>query len=201
MIDAEPALWLGSLGASVAFVALGYQVAEGRQLLVDRLAPWAFGKHSAAAVLLTRTGYAPFLAAAAVAAAAIAVVQHLALLPVALVIMLQIGSQLALAALKRVFRRMRPDRWLVRQELGFSYPSGHAATAVTFYGGWLWLASSSQTPVALRIASITALAFWALGICWSRVALGAHHPSDVAGGALFGSTFLTAGMAILHHYQ
>jgi len=201
VIDVERALWTASLCAAVAFFALGYQIVAGRWSRVDRTAAWAFGKHSAIAALLTRTGYAPFIAGAGVAAVAVAAGRHASLVPVALVIGLQIVSQLVLSAFKNVFCRMRPDRWLVRQELGFSYPSGHACTAVTFYGGWLWLVSTSTLPAVLKIASVSALGLWALGICLSRVALGAHYPSDVAGGALVGAVFLAAGIAILHHYR
>jgi hypothetical protein len=45
----------------------------------------------------------------------------------------------------------RPDVWLDRHEPGFSYPSGHATTAVVFYGAWvavLW--TSPRGPVLLR---------------------------------------------------
>jgi membrane-associated phospholipid phosphatase len=55
-----------------------------------------------------------------------------------------------------------------------SFPSGHTATAVGFAGVILF---------ARPLLGVFAMV-GALGIAWSRIALGAHHPSDVTAGAL-----------------
>jgi len=51
--------------------------------------------------------------------------------------------------------------------------------------------------VDLKVAIVTVLVLWALGIMWSRLALGAHYLSDVFGGALFGTAWLCALFAAL----
>jgi undecaprenyl-diphosphatase len=95
-----------------------------------------------------------------------------------------------------LFARPRPLHWLVHHESGFSYPSGHAVTAVVFYGGLAALVASSSLPAGIRRIVALALIGWGVGIAWSRVALGAHNASDVLGGLLFGVTWFCLVRAI-----
>ncbi|MBV8372043.1 MAG: phosphatase PAP2 family protein [Candidatus Eremiobacteraeota bacterium] len=94
---------------------------------------------------------------------------------------------------------MRPRRldWVVKHETAFSYPSSHAAIAFGFYGLWAVMLSASELPRRTRtIASICLLVF-VVAICWSRLALGAHYLTDVAGGALLALALVAAGRALL----
>ena len=109
----------------------------------------------------------------------------------------QLCSQAVAHVAKTAFRRARPQDWLLRAELGFSYPSGHATTAAFFFGSWLvfvLLAPIGQQPKAALAALLLA---WIAGIGWSRVALGAHYPIDVAGGTLLGLSWLCLTWAVL----
>jgi undecaprenyl-diphosphatase len=113
------------------------------------------------------------------------------------IIAAQIVSQLSIELLKRGLRRARPDEWLVHAELGYSYPSGHAATAIVFFGSWLMVVALSPWPHPVKLALAAVLAAWMLGIDWSRLALGAHYPTDVLGGTLFGLAWNCALWAVL----
>ncbi|HJW83823.1 MAG TPA: phosphatase PAP2 family protein [Anaerolineae bacterium] len=83
------------------------------------------------------------------------------------------------AALKFAFRRRRPtgQRGRLYLELdAHSFPSGHAARA----------AGLAVTFGAIEPALGVGLGVWAALVCLSRVALGIHYVSDVAGGAIVG---------------
>lgn len=60
---------------------------------------------------------------------------------------------------------------------GYSFPSGHAATAV------------AGAIAASRVLPGASLAFWLLAtlIAYSRIYVGVHYPGDVAAGALVGA--------------
>lgn len=70
-----------------------------------------------------------------------------------------------------------------RPEFHHSFPSGHTAFAFLLLG---CLAPGAARPVQI---GLLILAFW---VFWSRMAVGAHFPADVVGGALLG--LLCAGV-------
>jgi undecaprenyl-diphosphatase len=75
---------------------------------------------------------------------------------------------------------------VVAQADGLGFPSGHALGAALFYGAIAIIVPQvvKKRPLArvLQIIAVVAM----LLIAWSRVRLGVHWPSDVAGGLLFG---------------
>ncbi len=99
-------------------------------------------------------------------------------------------------AVKNLFMRTRPDYWHIIHETTWSYPSGHAMFAIVVYGLWSYYAATSDMPLPLRRALSAVLALWAIGIIWSRLALGAHFVTDLTGGVLFGITMLGIAAAI-----
>ncbi len=121
--------------------------------------------------------------------------------PVALAVLggAQVLSQLAAAGIKELFKRARPDDWIVHRELGYSFPSGHAVTTIVFYGGLLLLVWVLPVPRALRPAATMLLGIWIVGIPWSRMALGAHYATDVIGGMVFGAGWLCLVTLVLRH--
>jgi membrane-associated phospholipid phosphatase len=83
---------------------------------------------------------------------------------------------------KRIFRRPRPYDagdvdLLVRRPAGESYPSGHPAVAAAMVG----VVSPEVRPVVR-----TPLERLPRFVGFSRVYVGAHYPSDVAGGVMIG---------------
>jgi undecaprenyl-diphosphatase len=90
--------------------------------------------------------------------------------------------------LKSIVARDRPEDILVQSDFG-SFPSGHASNAAVLVAV-LFLAFRS---VALRIV----LVLYLLAMMGSRLVLGAHWATDVAGGALvgIGVALVVAGLA------
>ncbi len=99
-------------------------------------------------------------------------------------------------ALKVVFRRPRPDYWRLIHEPTFSYSSGHAMFAVLVYGLWAWFIWNSGLPRGVRVVVAPLLALWGCGVIWSRLALGAHYVTDLAGGVLLAVSALSVASAI-----
>lgn len=91
---------------------------------------------------------------------------------------------------KVLFHRARPPQWLVYHETSYSYASGHAVLAMTFWGIWAYYAIRALAPSVARTLIVFAIALWVLAIGWSRLALGAHYLTDVIGGYLLGAFFV-----------
>jgi undecaprenyl-diphosphatase len=190
-----PLLAAGAVCA-VLFVWLGRRVGDHPPGRPDVPSRALRGPAIGPAIVFTDSGYGTVLTVLSIASIAAAFALRAPVGVPLTVVVSQILSQAAVNALKVVFARARPNAWLYRHELGYSYPSGHATTAVVFYGGWLVVLWNSSLPPAVRAAGAVVLTFWALGIGWSRIVLGAHYPTDVIGGYLFGAAWLCAVTAL-----
>ncbi|MEU9034137.1 phosphatase PAP2 family protein [Streptomyces sp. NPDC048352] len=93
---------------------------------------------------------------------------------------------------KHVVARARPHLPdPVAEAPGFSFPSGHAMTATTSCAVLL-LALLPLVPRRLRPLAWVLAAVTVVGVGYTRVALGVHWVSDVAGGWLLGLAVVTA---------
>jgi len=102
---------------------------------------------------------------------------------IAMVMVLAMSSNLFL---KQLINRARPDaEHLVTVET-LSYPSGHAMIAMAFYGFLVYLVYQFKINKVLKFALMVFLVLLILSIGISRVYLGVHFPSDVAGGYIAG---------------
>lgn len=103
---------------------------------------------------------------------------------------------LALESLfKPLFHRLRPD--IAGRDNFDSFPSGHtlAATVLALTVLVIFLPACRRNWHRWGLAA--GLASWPLLMAVSRVYLGAHFPTDVAGGLLLGTTWVCACMLIV----
>lgn len=176
---------------------LGAAVSSRPPANIDLAAQSLRGVGIGPALFFTALGRAwPIVALSAVALAVASVVRA-PVLPVVIVIAAQTLSQGVNALLKFGFARPRPTDFIGYHEPDFSYPSGHAVTAVVFFAGFAVLAWLAPLPRPAALVLSTALAVCALAIPWSRLALGAHYATDVAGGLLFGGAWLCLAFAAI----
>lgn len=102
---------------------------------------------------------------------------------ITLVLLLSSVSNLIL---KRFIDRARPGiEHLVSVET-LSYPSGHAMSAMAFYGFIMYLFYRFKINLFLKITMMLFLFLLILSIGISRIYLGVHFPSDIAGGFIAG---------------
>ena len=99
-------------------------------------------------------------------------------------------------ALKNVFARSRPTYWYLHHETTYSYASGHAMFATVVYALWSYFFATSSLPRPARAVLSACFALWGCGVIWSRLALGAHWPTDLIGGVLLGVAMLAIAAAV-----
>lgn len=91
------------------------------------------------------------------------------------------------AILKIAFARQRPDLWpALVTELTYSFPSGHATMSTVFFGGAAAVVLHLSRRPFVRALALVLATTAILVIAASRVYLGAHWTTDVAGGVLVG---------------
>tara|TARA_R110002124_G_scaffold183401_3_gene350775 strand:+ start:3668 stop:5809 length:2142 start_codon:yes stop_codon:yes gene_type:complete len=102
-----------------------------------------------------------------------------------------IGNQLTVTLLKYVFARPRPDM-AVYAESSFSFPSGHSAASIAFFGFLTYLLVRER--VGPIFVSFLAGATVVLLIGLSRIYLVEHYLSDVLNGYLVGVLWALLGI-------
>lgn len=103
--------------------------------------------------------------------------------------------------LKLYFERARPDMHRLIEIGGYSFPSGHAMNAFSFYGilaflVWRHVSTSSGRTAVILISSLMIAAIGA-----SRIYLGVHYPSDVIGGYLASGLWISTVIWVFQRYQ
>ena len=180
-----------------AFLLLGELVTRRPALRVDSAA--LFHAHATPlARFFTFSGRWLFLTSGLIVAAVILTLLHHGILAAVIVLLSQMLTQGLAELFKAHFRRVRPDYWILGLDPGKSYPSGHAVTAMVYFGGWACVAAFSPLSIELRAALVAMLIAWAVCVGWSRLALGAHYMTDIAGGTLLGCAWLALVLGALH---
>ncbi|GHO44879.1 phosphatase PAP2 family protein [Ktedonospora formicarum] len=117
----------------------------------------------------------------------------------AIFILLTSSSTLLNAIVKRVIKRPRPTNELVtvvRVINEPSFPSGHVMHYTNFYGLVTYLLASNWRNGKLRNGLIALCLTLIATIGPSRVYLGAHWPSDVVAGYMYGGLWFAGLMAL-----
>lgn len=111
-----------------------------------------------------------------------------------------LGSQSMTWAGKFWIARQRPDVWTFVTETSPSFPSGHASAAMAVYGFIAYALWRMAPGVRLRFEALFWGAFVILLIGASRILLGVHYASDVAGGYLVGSLWLAVAIVMAERH-
>ncbi|MFI9235104.1 phosphatase PAP2 family protein [Streptomyces sp. NPDC053079] len=196
--------WLIVIPAALALAVLTALVVAARGVpfsLDATLHDAALERRSAgavdAAVLLTDTGTG--VVAYALAALAGWIACRRARVVLASVAVLALG-QLVRMTLRVTVDRPRPplaDR--VTDSSGAAFPSGHATTSALVAGLLAWALLRVAPPLAGRLAA-ACCALWAIGVAATRVYLGVHWPTDIAGGWLLATCWLVLTLPVLTAY-
>lgn len=113
------------------------------------------------------------------------------------VLVVSLSSLLLMFVLKHLFRRKRPEKYLIFAAKGKSFPSGHAIMAVTFYGLLLhvYLHNNIYPGLNFYVTVFTILLILLIG--FSRIYLRVHYTSDVLAGFIIGGGWLYIGLFVL----
>jgi membrane-associated phospholipid phosphatase len=92
--------------------------------------------------------------------------------------------------MKEFFARERPELPLFKEFTNYSFPSGHAFMTFIFCSILGWLIAKSALSKAWKTIGIIFLAWFALTVGISRIALRYHFASDVMAGFCLGIVFV-----------
>jgi membrane-associated phospholipid phosphatase len=196
-VSEDARLTTAAASCFIAMLALGAYVARRPLTPLDVESIALRGRATPLAILFTRSGYWPALTGMTVVLGAVEFGIRGGMGFAIVLATVQLFSQAAADFAKEFFKRIRPDDWLYHKERGFSFPSGHATTAIVFFGGLLLFVWTAPLPYPAQWLLTAVLAIWTAGIPWSRMALGAHYGTDVIGGLLFGVTWFCLMLLLL----
>jgi len=184
--------------ALAAFLLLGHWVThQGEPPSLAAIEAAMLDRSTLVAWWLTWMGYAYVLGPLCLALIAVAVRFPKWRARVAFAIAVLLASWLGADFFQHFFARPRRLDWVVKHETAFSYPSSHAAIVVGFYMLWAEIVRRSELPPWMRRYVAPALDLLGLGILWSRLSLGAHYLTDLAGGVLWAVAVIAIGLAVI----
>ena len=111
------------------------------------------------------------------------------------------GVSLFVQVGKRTFVRERPLQVAYYPETGYSFPSGHSATAMLLYGLLAYWFIRGHHRVRNRTLTGSVALLLILAVGFSRIYLGVHFLSDVLGGYLLGIGWLIVGIVLTEWHR
>lgn len=104
-------------------------------------------------------------------------------------------------AIKGSFMRVRPPEAMrLVTESGYSFPSGHAMLAASFYGFLLFMLLQTEITAWQKVGGAIGCIGIILLIGMSRIYLGVHYTTDVIGGFLVSTIYLILYTRLLKWY-
>jgi membrane-associated phospholipid phosphatase len=192
----DPWTWVG-LACAIAFVVLAMLVIRRGGLAFDEpFSAWLRGLPVPAwfweactflgGLFLVALGFAMGLAA-------LVTRRYRLVLVIAIVL---IGSALLTEAVKDLVMRQRPPDPITGTD-GYSFPSGHTLNSTATYGLLAVIAWRSRLSLGLREVAVAIGVVAPILVGLSRIALGAHWPTDVLAGWLAGIAFVALGAVLI----
>lgn len=94
---------------------------------------------------------------------------------------------------KLIVQRPRPEAFFdIEEPTTYSFPSGHALFSTSLYGALACVSAQLAKHRLQRVIFWLAATASIAAICLSRVYLGVHYPTDVAGGVLIACAWMNA---------
>ena len=112
-----------------------------------------------------------------------------------------LGSFIIMWSMKQYFSRTRPDDPVYKAAMGFSFPSGHAMSAMTFYGLLIYLVWKNIHNVTFKWILTFLLIIFIHLIGFSRIYFRVHYASDVIGGFSLGLIWLVLSLWVMHRLE
>jgi membrane-associated phospholipid phosphatase len=114
-----------------------------------------------------------------------------------LIAVVAVVSLMSIFILKDIFHRHRPLSPLIPGVSGYSFPSGHSLSGFTFSGMMIYLIFKSGIQPLMKWIFSILLLLLAIAIGLSRIYLRVHFPSDVLGGLLVTTVWLSLTFMIV----
>ena len=192
----------GIVLGGLVLAVLAYLVRSSDRLveLDESVAQWGFDHASDlsddALTLVTTLGETWFVIVAAIV---LVVAERLQRRPIrwaaAYLALVILGQNLLTRTIKELADRVRPDLNPIAETLGPSFPSGHAATAATFYAAAALVLGRGRPRLTRAFLAGGAVAI-GVAVAGSRVLLDVHWLSDVVAGLALGwAWFAVASVA------
>jgi membrane-associated phospholipid phosphatase len=107
------------------------------------------------------------------------------------------GTGLSVLIVKELTVIARPELpYPAYFEIGYAFPSFHAAGALALYGFCIFLVVRFVRSAPVRAGAATGLGVLVLLVSYSRLYLGVHYLTDVLGGMVVGAIFLIIGILL-----
>ncbi|MDX5347144.1 MAG: phosphatase PAP2 family protein [Hymenobacteraceae bacterium] len=100
---------------------------------------------------------------------------------------------------KQYFLRARPEDVGFYAEVSFSFPSGHATTAMALFGFLTYFIIRYSKTWSSKVFLFIVCLILILLVGFSRIYLGVHYLSDVLAGFLVGGAWLIMGISVLEY--